>query len=42
MGVIYKGWVGGGGEEVVGVGGQAEGRFSLPLGHIQWCCALSR
>ena len=29
---------GGGG----GVGGQAECGFSLPLGHRQSCCALSR
>ena len=35
MGVMYKGWVSD------GVGGQAEGRFSLPLGHRQWCCVLS-
>ena len=33
MGVAYKG---------VGVGGQAEGGASLPLGHRQWCCVPSR
>ena len=40
--VMFKevgGWEGAG---VVGVGGQAEGGFSLPLGHRQWCCVLSR
>ena len=25
-----------------GAGGQAEGGPSLPLGHIEWCCALNR
>ena len=44
----YKGvggWKGIGGERILGVGGvggQAEGETSLPLGHRQWCCALNR
>ena len=25
-----------------GMGGQAEGGLSLPLGHRQWCCVISR
>ena len=27
---------------LVEVSGQAKGGFSLPLGHTQWCCVLSR
>ena len=40
----YKGVDGweGMGVGVVGAGGQAKGGHSLPLGHRQWCCALSR
>ena len=32
----------GGGSGIVGVDGQAESGFSLPLEHTQWCSALSR
>ena len=32
----------GGEQRVLGVGGQAEGRFSLPLGNRQRCCVFSR
>ena len=41
-GVAYKGWVGGRGWGVVGVGEQAKGEFSLFLDHRQGCCVLSR
>ena len=44
MRVVYRGGqVGGGrGRWWEWVGGQVEGRFSLPLGHQQWCCPLSK
>ena len=36
---LIREWMGGG---MVGMDGQVKGRPSLPLGHRQWCCALSR